>query len=123
MNFKSPKSLSSMKLWISTVPLPIIITLLSLTFTATVLIPEFWIWFAISAEIICPFSTSTSPVCKSMISSKASWFVILVARLNFILNLCLPTFAKSYLFGSKNNLSNNVLAASIVGNSPGLNFL
>ena len=56
-------------------------------------------------------------------SAKATWFVILVANDNFWLNLYLPTLAKSYLLGSNNNPLNRFLAASAVGNSPGLNFL
>ena len=40
-----------------------------------------------------------------------------------LLNLYLPTFAKSYLLLSKNKPSNKFLAASAVGSSPGLNFL
>ena len=39
------------------------------------------------------------------------------------MNLYLPTFAKSYLLGSKNNAFNNDDALSTVGGSPGLNFL
>ena len=49
--------------------------------------------------------------------------VILVAKLNFLLNLYLPTLARSYLLESKNNPLNRLLAASTVGSSPGLNFL
>jgi len=56
-------------------------------------------------------------------SANAILPVILVAKLNFLLNLYLPTFAKSYLLGSKNNPLNKFLAASAVGSSPGLNFL
>src|SRR5690606_40764472 len=42
---------------------------------------------------------------------------------SFLLNLYLPTFAKSYLLGSKNNAFNKEDALSTVGGSPGLNFL
>ena len=87
------------------------------------LIPAFWISFASSSVIVAPFSTITSPVSVFNILSNAIWFVILELKSNFLLYLYLPTFAKSYLLGSKNKLLNNVLAASTVGNSPGLNFL
>ena len=39
------------------------------------------------------------------------------------MNLYLPTFARSYLFGSKNKAFNKDDALSTVGGSPGLNFL
>ena len=90
---------------------------------STIFIPAFWISSATSGVIISPAVTNTSPVSLSIISLKATWFLILLAILNFWLNLNLPTFAKSYLLLSKNNPLNKLLAASTVGNSPGLNFL
>ena len=110
-------------MWIFTVPFPIILTLLSSTFTSTIFIPRFLIFSATSSEITESFSTKTSPVSESTISSNATLPVILVDKLNFLLNLYLPTFAKSYLLSSKNKPLNKFLAASTVGSSPGLNFL
>ena len=110
-------------LWILTVPFPIILTLLSFTLISTIFNPVFWISSATSFEITVSFSTNTSPVSGSIISSNATFPVILDAKLNFLLNLYLPTFAKSYLLSSKNRPLNKFLAASTVGYSPGLNFL
>ena len=70
-----------------TTPFPIILTFSSLTFTSTILIPESCISSAISAVILFPFSTKTSPVSESTISSNATLPVILVDKLNFLLNL------------------------------------
>ena len=120
---KSLKSTSGNMLWILTVPFPITTTFLPFTFTLTTLIPVSWIAIATSSVIILSFSTKTSPVSGSAISSYAIFPVILVAKLNFLLNLYLPTLAKSYLLGSNNKPLNKFLAASAVGNSPGLNFL
>ena len=100
-----------------------ILTFLSPTFTSTTLIPEFCISSATSFEIIVSFSTNTSPVSGLIMSLNATCPVILVAKASFLLNLYLPTLAKSYLLGSKNNPLNRFLAASTVGNSPGLSFL
>ena len=86
-------------------------------------IPEFWISFAASFEITLSFSTNISPVSLFIMSLNATCPAILDAKFNFLLNLYLPTFAKSYLLGSKNKLLNKFLAASTVGSSPGLNFL
>ena len=110
-------------MWIFTVPFPIILTFLSLTSTSTIFKPVFCISSAISSLIIFPFSTKTSPVPGSIISSAAVLPVILDAKLSFLLNLYLPTLAKSYLLESKNSPVNRLLAASTVGSSPGLNFL
>ena len=57
-----------------------------------------------------------------MFSAKTCLFILL-ANDNFWSYLNLPTLDKSYLLTLKNNCSNNVFAASIVGSSPGLNFL
>ena len=107
----------------STIPFPIILIVLSSTNISTILIPEFWISSATSADITSPACTKTSPVSASIISLAETLPFILVAKSNFWLNLYLPTFAKSYLLLSKNNPLNKLLAASTVGNSPGLNFL
>ena len=107
----------------STVPLPIILTFLSSTLTSTTFIPEFCISSATSLDITSSFPTKSSPVSWFIISSYETLFVILVAKLNFLLYLYLPTLAKSYLLSSKNNPLNKFLAASTVGNSPGLSFL
>ncbi len=109
--------------FISTVPFPITLTFLSSTFTSTIFIPKSCISFAASLDIIVSFSTNISPVSLFNISLYATWPAILEAKFNFLLNLYLPTFAKSYLLGSKNKLLNKFLAASTVGSSPGLNFL
>ena len=116
-------STSVIKLWILTVPFPIILTFLSFILISTEFIPVFWISSAFSSVIIASFSIKTSPVSGSIISLKDTFPVILLARLSFSLNLYLPTFAKSYLLGSKNKPLNRFLAASTVGSSPGLNFL
>ena len=114
---------SSTNLWISTVPLPITRTVLSSTLTSTAFIPEFCISNAVSLLITSPAATNTSPVSVFTMSFAATWFAILVARLSFLLNLYLPTFARSYLLSSKNSPLNKFLAASTDGSSPGLNFL
>ena len=108
---------------IFTVPFPIILTVLSLNVTSTIFIPAFCIFSATSLVITSPAVTKTSPVSGSIISLAATLSLILVAKANFWLNLYLPTFAKSYLLLSKNKPLNKLLAASTVGNSPGLNFL
>ena len=90
---------------------------------STMLIPLFCIFSATSSEITLSFSTRTSPVSGSIISSNATFPEILDAKLSFFFFFYLPTFAKSYLLGSKNNPLNKFLAASTVGSSPGLNFL
>jgi len=110
-------------LFISTIPFPIILIFLSPTNISTTFIPEFCISSATSAVITSPACTKTSPVSASIISLAAIFPFILVARFSFWLNLYLPTLAKSYLLLSKNNPLNKLLAASTVGNSPGLNFL
>ena len=65
-------------------------------------IPVSWIALATSSEISVSFSTNTSPVVGSIMSSKDIFPVILLAKLNFWLNLNLPTLDKSYLLWSKN---------------------
>ncbi len=67
--------------------------------------------------------TKISPVSLSITSSAARLPIILFSRLSFLLNLYLPTFARSYLFGSKNKELINDEALSNVGGSPGLNLL
>ena len=79
------------------------------------LIPESWISLATSGVILVSFSTKTSPVSGLTIVSKDVYPEILEAKLNFLLYLYLPTFAKSYLLSSKNNPLNKFLAASTVG--------
>ena len=120
---KSDKSTVGRYLWIFTVPFPITLTFLSAIFKSTIFIPAFWIFSATSSVITASFSTKTSPVSGSTILSNAIFPVILVAKFSFLLNLYLPTLAKSYLLGSKNKPLNKFLAASTVGSSPGLNFL
>ena len=110
-------------MWIFTVPFPITLTGASLTFISTEFIPEFCISSAISADIMLSFSANTSPVSGLIMSAYATLPDILFAKLSFLLNLYLPTFARSYLLSSNNNPLNKFLAASTVGNSPGLNFL
>ena len=120
---KSDKSIVGKYSCISTVPFPITLTFLFSIFKSTMFIPAFWICLAISFVIIASFSTSISPVSGFAIVSNAILFVIRFAKLNFKLYLYLPTFARSYLLWSKNSPLNRFLAASTVGNSPGLNFL
>ena len=100
-----------------------ILIFLSSYLTSTTFIPEFWISVATSLVITSSFPTKSSPVSGLITSSYATMFVILDAKFNFLLYLYLPTLAKSYLLSSKNNPLNKFLAASTVGNSPGLSFL
>ena len=81
------KSTVGNTLWIFTVPFPITLTVLSPTVTSTILIPEFCISSATSAVITSPAWTKTSPVSASIISFADICPVILVAKLNFWLNL------------------------------------
>lgn len=62
---------------------------------------------------VTPSTTISSPI--RLLSSLSITF-------NFLLNLYLPTFAKSYLNLSKNLVINWFLEESSVAGSPGLNF-
>ena len=89
----------------------------------TLLIPAFSISIAFSVDITSFAGTSISPVSISIMSSALTANLILSDIASFLLNLYLPTLAKSYLLLSKNILLNSDSALSNVGGSPGLNFL
>ena len=68
-------------MWIFTVPLPIILALFSPTLISTIFKPVFCISSATSFEITLSFSTNTSPVDGSIISSNATFLSLIVDRL------------------------------------------
>ena len=77
-----------------------------------------------SAKVsLCPASNRISPVFGSTTSLVSFFPFALLAIESFLLNLNLPTFARSYLFGSKKREFMSDSALSSVGGSPGLSFL
>ena len=84
--------------------------------------PAFSISIAFCKVINSPFETRISPY-SSIISLAAYFSLILPLIANFLLNVYLPALDRSYLFGSKNKLLSNEVAASTDAGSPGLSFL
>ena len=77
-----------------------------------------------SSTLPCPFLIDTNVFKVFKISSSLK--ILLPSRSsipNLLLNFILPTADRSYLSALKNKLLNKVVAASLVGGSPGLIIL
>ena len=73
--------------------------------------------------MISPAAATISPVFTSTTSSANTLPRTLFLKCNFLLNLYLPTFARSYLLASKNIELSRLSALSTESGSPGLIFL
>ena len=92
------------------------------TFKKTAGTAASWIACAVSLSSLSPACAMTLP-CVSTTSSARICPESLLLKESFLLNLYLPTFARSYLLGSKNIPEISASALSTDNGSPGLNFL